>query len=120
MREKDDLDLTDLDQRRWVRCQLPIMVCVDVDEAGDQHVMAADHQYEPIVCHPDSAQRVPDRRAEDAAWRAISLAGHGKNTWVGEIPSTAGSGWKTPKTSPPATATPCRTPTARRAIPGTE
>lgn len=97
MREKDNLNLTDLDQRRWVRYQLPIMVCVDLDEAGDQHVryvvpvldeieMAADHQDEPIVYRPDGIERVPDRRADDAAWQAISHAGHSKDTWIGETP----------------------------------
>lgn len=77
--------------------ELPVLVCVDTDESGDQHIrhvvpltddieMAADHQHEPIVYHPDGVQRVADRRADDDAWQAISHAGATKDRWIGEKP----------------------------------
>lgn len=97
MRDKDDLDLTDLTQRRWVRFDLPVLVCVDTEASGDQQVrhivpildaieIATDHQHEPVVYGPDGTERVPDRRADDAAWQAISHAGATKDSWIGEKP----------------------------------
>ena len=97
MSEKDELDLTDLDQRRWVRFELPVLVCVDTDEAGDQHVrhvvpmldeigMATDDQHNPMVYDPDGAVRVADHRGDDTAWQAIRHAGASKHRWVGEKP----------------------------------
>lgn len=117
MSEKDDLDLTALDQRRWVRFELPVLVCVDTDEASDQYVrhvvplldeieMATDDQHNPVVYDPDGTEPVADHRGDDAAWQAISHAGATKDRWVGESRTLTGIGWRTPKISPPRTATP--------------
>lgn len=97
MGEKDDLDLTDLGMRRWVRYLLPVLVCVDTDEAGDQQVRhvvplledigtASDDLRNPVVYDPDGTERVTDHREDEAAWQAISYAGAMKDTWVGEKP----------------------------------
>jgi hypothetical protein len=97
MHDEDDLALTDLAQRRWVRYDMPVMVCVDTEASGDQQVrhvvpildeieLATDDQHEPVVYGPDGTERVPDRRADDAAWQAISHAGATKDDWIGEKP----------------------------------
>lgn len=94
MSKKDDLD-----QRRWVRYQLPVLVCVDTDEAGDQHMrhvvplldeidMASDDQYNPTQWSTtrDGTKGVADHCGDDAARQAISHAGATKDRWVGEKP----------------------------------
>jgi hypothetical protein len=108
MSEKDDLDLTELDQRRWVRFELPVLVCVDTDGAGDQHVrhvvplldeieMATDDQHNPVVYDPDGTERVADHCDDDAAWQAISHAGATKDRWVGEKPYSDWDWWENPE-----------------------
>ncbi len=108
MSENDDLDLIDLDRRRWVRYELPVLVCVDTDTHGDQHVrhvvplleeiaMAADHRRAPIVHDPDGTDPIADHREDDPAWHAISHAGATKETWVGEQPYADWDWFETPE-----------------------
>jgi len=93
--DKEDLDGVDLAKRRWVRFEMPVLVCVDTDQHGDQHVrhvVPVPHEIEPagddqdiqVVYGPDGDQRVD--RKEPAAWRAVSEAGHTRRRWVGERP----------------------------------
>lgn len=95
MSEHSELDGTDLGQRRWVRFALPVMVCVDTNDAGDQQVrhvvpllddIDLDRDDSVMVYGPDGIERVEDHRGDDAAWQAIQHAGHTRERWVGDRP----------------------------------
>lgn len=94
--DKPDLNLIDLGQRRWVRFDLPVLVCVDTDTAGDQWVsyvvpMLEDIDLgrahgEPMVYAPDGIESVEDYREDDPAREAISHAHATQDAWIGQRP----------------------------------
>ncbi|MGH3565275.1 MAG: hypothetical protein ACRDRH_04440 [Pseudonocardia sp.] len=110
MRDEDDLDLTDLAQRRWVRYELPVLVCVDTAESGDQHVvpvlddidMAADDLRAPVVYGPDGTKR----KALGLAYAALDFgieADTGRVAFY-ESNSSGQDGWLEAQTGAPITA----------------
>jgi len=103
-----DIALVDLNKRRWVRFEMPVLVCVDVDENGERHVrhvvpvhdeieLAKDDLYNPIVYGPDGTEPVADTRRDRVAWDAFNHAGHTKDRWVGEQPSLDWDWWENPE-----------------------
>jgi hypothetical protein len=112
MREKNadlvDVGLVDLDKRRWVRFEMPVLVCVDTDENGDQYVrhvvpqhddleLARDDRRDPVVYGPDGIERAVYSPEDTAAWRAVEHAGQTKDTWVGEQPYLDWGWWENPE-----------------------
>lgn len=94
--EKPDLDLIDLDRRRWVLFHLPVLVCVDTDTAGDEWVshvvpmptdieLGRDHG-EPVVYGPDGVEPLAEYRDDDPARAAVGYAHATRAAWIGRRP----------------------------------